>query len=332
MPDYELTPDSMTVDFVTDIYSAEDLARVPGTRWLVTSGMAGPDTQGHLYAVDTEGLKAVEIYPTGGEDRPDREGYGDHGPPDRSDFSAVGVGLRPGEAGVHTLYVVNHGARSAVEVFEIDGSGEVPHATWVGVIPHERGVWGNAVAPLADGGIVATNFMSTEDPGAAAKVIAGEVTGNLKEWHPGGGWEDVPGTGCCSANGVDVSPDGRWCFINEWTNRKVLRVSRGAAEVRREEVELPILPDNVKWSPDGRLLVTGQEKDAATVFAGVTAGPTYDVALRVFSIDPESLAAEELLRFEQPGGFGTAATALEVDGTLWVSSARADRIAAFRRR
>lgn len=330
---FDLTPDTYGVHFVEGIYSAEDIAQIPGSsKWLVASGMSGPDCQGHLYAVDTESLKATEIYPQGGEDRLDAETYGDQEPPDLSDFSAVGVGLRPGADGVHTLYVVNHGGRSAVEVFEIDSTGGMPKAAWVGVIPYRQGVWGNAVTPLADGGLLATNFMSTEDPEAPNKVLAGEVTGNVHEWQPDRGWSDVPGTECCSANGVDASPDGGWCFVNVWANKRVLRVTRGGNTAERREVELPILPDNVKWAPSGRILVTGQEGDAGTIFAGVSSGATYDAPLRVIAIDPESLEFEELFRFEQPGGFGTAATALEVGDSIWVSSARSDRIAVFRPR
>jgi hypothetical protein len=333
MPNGKLTPDSWSVEFVEGIYSAEDLARVPGTRWLVASGMAGPDCQGHLYAVDTERLEATEIFPDRGFVEPRPEAYGEHPPPDLSDFSAVGVGLRPGEDGVHTLYVVNHGARAGVEVFSIDATGEIPSATWIGVIPYRQGVLGNAVTPLAGGGILATNYMSTEDPDALAKVLAGEDTGNVHEWHPDSGWADVPGTEVCSANGVDASPDGKWCFVAAWATRRFVRVSRGAATVARDEIDVPsILPDNVKWAPSGRVLVTGQESDAKTVFDGVYSSATYDVPLRVFAIDPESLEAEELFRFEQPGGFGTAATALEVGESIWVSSARSDRIAVFRRR
>ena len=77
-------------------------------------------------------------------------------------------------------------------MFSIDAAGEIPSATWIGAIPYEAGVLGNAVTPLADGGLLATNFMSMEDPTALDKMLAGEDTGNVKEWHPGSGWADVP--------------------------------------------------------------------------------------------------------------------------------------------
>jgi hypothetical protein len=323
-----VTPNTFELGYVKDVYSAEDFAHISGTKWLVTSGMAGPNNQGHLYAVDIETKVASEIFPTGGDNRPDASAYDNVEPPDLNDFSAVGVALREGSAGLHTLYVVNHGGRAAIEVFEIDATGSAPRAAWVGVIPLPKGVWGNAVALLADGGLLATNFMSTEDPEAVSKVLAGEDSGNVMEWHPGGDWVDVPGTECCSPNGVDVSGDGEWIYIDAWSPKRVIKVSRGRTPVERTEIDVPLLPDNIKLTPRG-LLVTGQTSDAATVFEGIGAGPTFDVGGKVLSIDPDTLAAEELLSFDDPGGFGTAATALEIDGTIWVSSARSDCLTYF---
>ena len=139
----------------------------------------------------------------------------------------------------------------------------------------------------------------------------------------------MPGTECCSANGVDISPDGRWVFVNAWATNKVIRVSRGRTPFQRDELAVAFMPDNVKWS-HGRVLVTGQTGDAATVLAGVSAGPTYDAGLKVIAVDPETLAVEELVDFSEPGGFGTAATAIQVEDEIWVSSARSDRIAYFK--
>jgi hypothetical protein len=334
MANATVTPASAEVGFIPDVYSAEDLAALPGSNWVIASGMAGPDNQGHLYAIDADAKTATVIFPTGGEGdfKLDASTYGEVDRPDLNDFSAVGVSLREGGSGVHTLYAVNHGGRAAIEVFEIDATASTPSATWVGMIPLQKGVWGNAVAALADGGIVATNFMSTEDPEAVNKVLAGEVTGNIQEWHAGQGWTDLPGTECCSPNGLEISRDERWLYVCSWSPRKVLKISRGQSEVERSEIDVPLMPDNIKWGPSGRLFVTGQTEDAKTVFAGISAGATHDAGLKVLGIDGDTLDWEELLTFAEPGGFGTASTALEAGNTIWIGSARADRVAYFQHR
>src|SRR6202012_1289216 len=96
--------------------------------------------------------------------------------------------LLPGENDRHLLYLVNHGGREAIEVFEIDMTADRRAVAWVGAILQAPTVWGNAVAALPDGGIVATNSLDLTDSTAFDRVYAGKVTGSLMEWHPGQGW------------------------------------------------------------------------------------------------------------------------------------------------
>jgi hypothetical protein len=313
-----------SLGFVEGPVNAEDLARVPGTRWLLASGMVGVDhSQGHLYLVDTVARTAAEIFPDEVEIGAADPRYGCAAAPDVASFDAHGLFLRPG-GDTHTLYLVNHGSREAVEVFEVDVSGDRPRLTWVGAIPQAPGVWGNAVAALPDDGIVVTNYLDLGDPDAFAKVFAGEVTGNLKEWFPGKGWSDVPGSECSSPNGVGVSPDGRHYFVNSWSTHTVIRLARDGS--RRDEAEVDFLPDNVKWSDDGRVLVAGQVGTAEEVFAEVDTIAVCPRAFGVAAIDPETLEVESVLA-AAPEHFGLAATAIEVDDALWISNARGTSVA-----
>ncbi len=317
---------AVELGFVTGLWNAEDLVEVPGTRWIVASGMVGPEhPSGHLYLVDADAKTGEELFPAKVEIRPAGAPYSED-PPDPESFDAHGLHLRPGEDGVHTLYLVNHGGREAIEVFEVDARGDEPAVAWIGAIIQHPGVWGNAVAPLPDGGIVVTNYLDLNDPNAFDKVYAAEITGNIKEWHADRGWEDVPGTECSAPNGVDVSPDGRWCFIASWSAKKLIRVSRGAAEVQRDEQPLGFLADNVKWHADGTITVAGQDSEPETVFAGVGAHAIVHYPVHVVKVDPETLALTELVRVENEH-FGTAASGVEINGVLWISNARGDRVA-----
>ena len=312
----------MQLGYVTDVWNAEDLARVPGTRWLIASGLAGPEhPQGHLHLIDTDAktgeIVEIAVRPADGDYDPT--------PPDWKIFDAHGLDLRPGDGDLHTLFVVNHGGREAIEVFEIDATG--PTVTWIGAIVQDTNVWGNAVVALPDGGVVVTNYLDLTDTEAFDKVFGGRPTGNLKEWHAGTGWEDVPGSECCAPNGVNVSADGRWLYMNSWATRRFIRLSRGIADVRRDEVPIGFLTDNVKWSEDGAsILIAGQASEPPTVFAAYDGQPIANFRVGAARIDPTTLAVEVLVDGEYDG-YGTAATALEVDGQLWLSNARGDRIA-----
>jgi sugar lactone lactonase YvrE len=182
------------------------------------------------------------------------------------------------------------------------------------------------VAPLPDGGIVSTEFMNFGDPDAHDKLYAGADSGNIKEWQPGRGWEDVPGTGCGAANGVDVSTDGDWCYIASWSTKRLIKVSRGATPVRRFEVELDFLADNVKFQPDGSITVAGQDADPKEFMEKFFSEAIVNTPGRIVRVDPETLAVSERVCLEGLE-VGTAATGLDVNGELWISSSRGDRIA-----
>jgi hypothetical protein len=309
--------------FILGPLNAEDLEPIPGTRWMIGSGMViGEQTQGHLYLIDTKAKTSEEIFPAGTVYEPVGAPY-DTNPPDASIIDAHGLALRPGDDGVHTLYVVNHGGREAIEIFSIDARGERPTLAWIGAVIQHPGVWGNAVDWLTDGGIVITNYLDLNDPTAFDKVYAGEITGNLKQWHPDTGWVDVPGT---EPNGVAATRDGRWWFICSWSAKTLIRVSRDRDEVQRDEVKVDCLADNAKIDTDGKVMIAGQIDEPATVFAAYRGERAAVFPFLVMRFDPDTLASIEVLRGEHPE-YGAAATGTIVGDELWLSNAIGDRIA-----
>ena len=101
--------------FVCGPLNSEDLVSVPGTAWIVASGMDGgaAGSHGGLHLVDSRDKSWKPLFP--GEKpqvRWDKATYGDcPSPPDLAKFSAHGLNLRSGDNGADTLYVVNHGGR-----------------------------------------------------------------------------------------------------------------------------------------------------------------------------------------------------------------------------
>ena len=59
-------------------------------------------------------------------------------------------------------------------------------------------------------------------------------------------------------NGIAVSADGERIFATGWGGRNLIRISRESDRVRRDEIELDFMPDNLRWAPDGSLLLAGQ--------------------------------------------------------------------------
>ena len=99
------------VQFVCGPVSPEDLATVPESPWVIVSGM---ENDGFLYATDTRDHRSAVLFPSATfGSRPDAS-YSSCRGPVTGGFQPHGLSLRPGRDGIHTLYVVRHGAREAI--------------------------------------------------------------------------------------------------------------------------------------------------------------------------------------------------------------------------
>ena len=302
------------VEFVCGPVSPEDLVAVPETPWVIVAGM---EDDGYLYATDSRDHRSTVLFPVASFDsRPD-PAFGDCGGALTDGFRPHGLNLRPGPDGRHTLYVVRHGAREAIEVFELDARGPSPVLTWTGCAEAPEGVTFNSVVALPGGGFAATHF---------ARPV-----GQVWEWAADAGWSEVPGTETNGPNGIVASPDGRWLYIGGWGTRSLIRVSRGETPVRQDAVEVGFHVDNLRWAPDGTLLAAGHLGEAPeSIFECLGQGRCDGVTSRVARVDPDSLTAEEVVRYPSNENFILGTVALEVGGEIWVGGiAGADRIARF---
>ena len=323
------------IRFVCNQAGPEDLVAVPGTPWLVASAY-GPE--GGLHLVDTKAASSTRLFPSAGaQERFDKKTYDACPGPlegtDRERFRTHGLYLKAGRSALHTLYVVHHGLRESVEVFELNARPGAPAITWIGcaVAPDPIGL--NAVVALPDGGFAATNF----DPRAPAggrggpfsqALLAGERNGEVWEWHTGAGWKKVPGSESAGANGLEISDDGRWYYVAQWGNRAFMRISRGQTPVAREEIALGFRVDNVRWAPDGTLFVAGQGGPDTAIFRGRGAGAGVATST-IGKVDPKTMKYQQIIDYPTSPAVSFATVAVQVGDELWVGSAFGDRIARY---
>jgi hypothetical protein len=309
------------IRFVCDQSGPEDLVIVPGTDWVLSSGMT---TSGAIHLVNAKDKTSSILFPSANaKERPDKKTYntcpGPIDPAEKDKFRAHGLYLRSGKNSLHTVYLVHHGNRESIEVFELDGNAKPPVLTWVGcaVAPDPIGL--NSVVGLPDGGFITTNFSPrTQDAAGRGRMMQGENNGELWEWHTGSGWKKVPGSEAAGPNGLEISKDGKWLYIGGWGSQSVIRLSRGQTPVKKDSVQVGFRVDNVRWGSDNMLLAAGQ---------GGTA-PSQQTS-NVAKVDPKTLKFEEIVR--QPyGDVLTAGTvAIQIGKDIWVGSVRGDRIAIF---
>jgi sugar lactone lactonase YvrE len=220
---------------------------------------------------------------------------------------------------VHTLYVVHHGNRESIEVFEFDARAKA--LTWIGcaVAPDPIGL--NSIVALPEGGFATTNFRPRGAARGRANMEAGEKNGELWEWHTGTGWKIVPGSEASGANGIEISKDGKWFYMGGWGNQTFIRFSRGQTPVKRDDIPVGFRLDNLRWAPDGSLVGAGQEMPAG--------GGSAMAISRVIKIDPTTLKIRDVIRYPYNDVFNFATGAVQVGKEIWVGSVRGEKIARF---
>jgi hypothetical protein len=304
--------------FVCGLAGPEDLAIVPGGKWVLASGMA---QSGGIRLIDLKDKSATVLFPGASpKEQLDQAAYGTcPGPAKHDDFRSHGLYLRSTGNQQYRLFAVHHGDRESVEVFTLDTRGSAPTLTWIGcaVAPDPVGL--NSVVGLPDGGLVATNFQPRNaDAAGRGRMMTGENNGELWEWHPRGEWKKVPGSEAAGPNGLEISPDGKTLYIGGWGSQTLIRLSRGENPPKKDTVNVGFRVDNVRWAPDGMLLATGQLPAAQQGQRGSSHSAR---------VDPKTLKAEEVLNRPDDDAFATATVAVQIGQELWVGSVRGDRVA-----
>lgn len=317
--------------FVCGIKDPEDLVAVPNTPWVIAGSFPRPGS-GDLYLVDSRTLSARPLRAAASISEKRDPAYECAGPPDATRFVAHGVALSPIDKHRSRLFVVNHGGREAIEVFQIDASGAAPTVRWTGCVVPPDGLEANSVVALSDGGLVFSSLYNSEDSdwkARIAKLGAGAPSGGIYEWHKGQPLRRVAAPPISGPNGVELSSDQRYLFVSGWADSTVHRIDRTGKEAPRT-LKLDFLPDNVRWSPDGILLITGQRETVSNMFACALQPnrPTYCVpGWTVAALDGDKMKIVRKTSGDGRGEFGDATVALNVDDKYWLGAIAGDRIA-----
>ena len=308
---------SGNTQYVCGQTAPEDLVLVPGSEWVIASVYGG---SGGIRIINTRDKSSTIGYPTAtAKDELDSKTYDScPGPPDaeqKANMRTHGLAIREGRNLRHTLYVVNHGKRESIEVFALDANVRPPSLTWIGcaVVPDPIGL--NSVVPLPDGGFIGSDYLARNDNTARARMQAGGINGALWEWHTALGWRKVPGSEASGPNGLELSKDGKTIYVNAWGGQSFFRLSLGQTPPKRDTIPLDFRPDNMRWAPDGSLLVAGQGGSGQTQ------------TTRIVKINPETLRVTDVETRPNTPEFSGGTVAIQIGKELWIGSYRGDRLA-----
>lgn len=318
--------------FVCGPKNAEDLVLIPGTKWIIASGMA-PGAA--LYLIDSQSKSWSEMYPAKAPRAlQNMETYGAcPGSPDPNNFITHGLNIQPGENGHSTLYVVGHGGREAIEIFDVNAGGTSPVLTWTGCVMMPEGMAANSVASFSNGSLVATVPLH---PGKTIEgAFSGEPTGAVYEWSPGdSGFEVVQGTELPYGNGIEVSADGQEFYVASSVLFTVVAYSNSnPARQLRTTAALEFIPDNLHMGSDGNLITAGMLNDDP-ICGNVLKQEKFDLGVfatcpRPFiarAIDPQSMQGRDIARGPANPHFSNATMALQVGDETWIGTFSGDRI------
>ena len=313
--------DEQGLTYLCGLVVPEDILNVRSTGLLLASGHRAP---GHMYLIDPAARTQSElIHGATFKLQQDTRAYPDcPGPLNLQAFDVHGLSMAETSPGHFSIYSTSHGAREAIEIYDLDLRGVGPVLTWKGCVLLQQDGYFNSVARLADGGFVTTrmrdaNFRRAE--GAPAGI-----TGRVFEWHPGGQLLPLAGTELSLPNGIDVSKDERYVFVAAIGTQEVVRFDRRSTPTAKRTVSLPISPDNVHWATNGKLLTAGPNYVAPAVCSGAGCASGWSA----LEVDPETLAFSRLGGADQTAAMQRVSSAIRVGDDVWVSS-NDDRVARF---
>jgi hypothetical protein len=313
---------------ICGFHNPEDIALLPKAGALVVSQMGALDggKPGSLAFFDLASESRTVAYQGDVNGTPQRF-WGDPecpGPPGPA-FSPHGLDLATRADGALQLLVVNHGGRESVELFEVSDSPGAPALVWRGCVLAPPDALLNDVAALPDGGFVTTKFLSKSHPNLDSLLGLLRIsTGYVLEWQPDTGFRRLPGTDAPLPNGIAVSRDGETLFVDEYLADEVRKISRktgallGSADIAS--------PDNLNWTPDGKLLVASHNAPLNEIVACAdVAKGQCPFHFSIVLLDPERMKGFDLYENTGPP-MGAGTSALLIGNQLLIGSFAGDRL------
>jgi hypothetical protein len=307
------------VEILCGTRSPEDLELTPDGKFLIVpqfvNGRGGPGGIGlTLFDIAT---KTYSKLPVTAEPRKD---WGDPTCPGPLGDALVphGISLNKRSGGAMELYVVNHGGRLSMEMFELKPATGSWALVWHGCVVTMQEY--NDVAALPDGGYIATHPTALR----AADMTGAQASGFVSRWAAGKGETELPGTRAGYPNGVLVSSDGRYMYFNAWTAKEVHKYNlKQSKEVAM--VKLDFMPDNITWTDKKQMLAAGVKGTGGECPAG--SGTPCIQAFGVAEIDPGKMTAKTVFDSQGKGALiSGVSVALQVGNSMYIGAFQGDRL------
>ncbi len=317
------------VEILCGTRSPEDLEPTPDGKFLIVSqfvnGRGGTGGAGLvLFDLAKKTFSKMVVH-----DEP-RTDWGDPacpGPPgDALLPHGISLSKRADSKPTMQLYVVNHGGRQSMEMFELRRAGPSWDLAWHGCFVSKQDY--NDVAALSDGGFIATHPTALRTAGDTSNLLGGQATGYVARWTAATGEVEMPGTRIGYPNGVVVTADGRYMYVNAWTAREVHKYDLKDGK-ETGVIKLGFMPDNLTWTSDRHILAAGVVgvRGDCPAGSGAPCGQGFGVA----RIDPAKMEFHTLFDWKgKSSPISGVSVALKVGNSIYLGAFQGDRLVKLR--
>jgi len=303
-------------EVICDTRAPEDFEVTPDGRFLIVANFGqGEDAPLDLFDLETHSFTEIllDTAPlTGWGETTCAESLG-------AQITPHGLSLSQRATGQWQLYVVNHSLRESIEMYELVQDGEVWNLVWHGCVVAQEPY--NDVAVQPDGSFVATRPQALQTEGQ--NLFAGGPSGNVARWNQRTGEEVLPGTAYGYPNGVLVSGDGRYAYVSGWTTSDFHQYDLSTSQ-ETGRVDLGFMPDNLTWTPDGKILAAGIKGIAGNCPEESTFPCIQGFV--VAEVDPATLEVSVVYDSAGQALINGTSVAIEVDGKVYVGAFQGERL------
>lgn len=328
---------SSKIEVVCGFDNPEDFAHIPGTEFLIVSeyGFKHANQPSPLSMLHTGSHEKIILFPTVSTPEPTSSlktepswGEPDCPMPTADTFSPHGLHLATRDNGQLQLLVVNHAGKNAVEFFQVFANVDTPRVQWRGCVTIDSGIVPNSVKWLPKGGFLVTHMGGdlSKPAGMMSSLqgLLGMNTGYVLRWDKKQGLRKQPGSDGPMPNGIEISPDGRFMYLNIYFASEVrkIRIKDGELIATAKVTH----PDNINWGSDTELLVASQSPSFLDmVQCRQVKGKNCAVPFNIVAVNSETMSTRVI--FESEGTPLPVATAAAYhNNRLYTGTFAGDRI------
>jgi sugar lactone lactonase YvrE len=313
-------------------HNPEDMVISPSGRHLIISQLASMDGHGagSLVSLTPDDGTIHRLFPTGDATAGGTNEWGDADCPPLDPPALVphGIDIEHRDDGRDELFVVNHGGRESVELFEVIDTGDAVSLVPRGCVAAPPDGYFNDVVGMPDGGFWVSHMYPRSGNQTwmlLRMMLTSYSPGVAYAWDPGTGLRAMPGTESKFANGIEKSADGRFMYLDSYLGNEIIKVD---VEQGRRVASVDVsLPDNLTWAPNGELLAAShlssilEMRACLSLEKGNCAG-----RFAIVAVDPDTMTKRVLLEHEGPP-MGAATVARLYRDRLYLGTFAGDRIA-----